>query len=144
MARIRNRSPRPPPFPTRDQSSPTSSSPAAPSSSPPPANTSSFHVAPPSTSFVHLSFPAPYILLVTLSRPASLNCIDDEGHHELAAVWTWFDSEPSLCVGIVTGAGKAFCAGADLIGKCCFEFERTGWGRRNMPGDNEGQYILWL
>ncbi|MCJ1272209.1 hypothetical protein MMC22_012117, partial [Lobaria immixta] len=104
MARTRTRSPRPPPFPTRAQSSSTSL----------PSTTSSFQTPPPSTSFAQLSFPAPHVLLVTLSRPASLNCINAEGHHELAAVWAWLDNEPSLRVGIVTGAGKAFCVGADL------------------------------
>lgn len=97
----------PPPFPTRTQSSSSST-------------TSSFQTPFPSTSFSQLSFPAPHILLVTLSRPAFLNCINAAGHHELAAVWAWLDNEPSLRVGIVTGAGKAFCAGADLKGKDAF------------------------
>lgn len=85
---------------------------------------------PPPTSFAHLSFPAPHILLVTLSRPASRNCINAEGHHELANVWAWLDREPALRVGIVTGAGKAFCAGADLKGEgvlFCFVFFYMIW-----------------
>lgn len=69
---------------------------------------------PPPTSFTKLSFPAPHILLVTLCRPKDLNCIDSAGNAELDAVWTWLDHEPSLRVGIVTGEGRAFCAGADL------------------------------
>ena len=75
-----------------------------------------FQISPPPTSFAKLSFPAPYTLLVILSRPKSLNCINSAGHQELHKIWTWLDNEPSLRVGIVTGEGRAFCAGADLKG----------------------------
>ncbi|MCJ1286729.1 hypothetical protein MMC26_006075 [Xylographa opegraphella] len=73
-----------------------------------------FSSPPPSTSFTAISFPKPHILLVTLCRPKSLNCIDSAGNQELETIWTWLDNEPSLRVGIVTGQGRAFCAGADL------------------------------
>lgn len=32
-------------------------------------------------------------------------------------VWERMDWEPSLRVGVITGDGKAFCAGADLKGE---------------------------
>ncbi|KAI9851084.1 MAG: hypothetical protein M1838_004516 [Thelocarpon superellum] len=69
---------------------------------------------PPHTKYAVLSFPAPHILLVTLNRPKALNCINTAGHEELDAVWSWLDNEPSLRVGVLTGTGRAFCAGADL------------------------------
>lgn len=48
---------------------------------------------------------------------------------ELAAVWAWFDNEPSLRVAVVTGAGKAFCSGADLKGeKKGFFWEGCSYG----------------
>ena len=72
---------------------------------------------PPQTFFSKLSFPAPYVLLVTLALPKSLNCINRDGNHELHDVWQWFDAEPSLRVGVITGEGRAFCAGADLKGR---------------------------
>lgn len=54
-------------------------------------------------------------MLVTINRPAQMNCIPMNGHFEGHALFEWFDSEPSLAVAIITGAGtKAFCAGADL------------------------------
>jgi enoyl-CoA hydratase/carnithine racemase len=76
-----------------------------------------FKIPPPQPQYSKLSFPAPHILLVTLSRPKDLNCINSTGNTELHAIWEWLDDEPSLRVGIITGEGRAFCAGADLKGK---------------------------
>ncbi|KKZ66656.1 transcriptional adapter 2-alpha [[Emmonsia] crescens] len=75
---------------------------------------STFTKPPPPTQHCLLSFPTPEILLVTLNRPKSLNCVNSQGHAELHAVWEWMDAEPLLRVGIITGKGRAFCAGADL------------------------------
>ncbi|KAL1632906.1 hypothetical protein SLS56_003191 [Neofusicoccum ribis] len=69
---------------------------------------------PPPTQHCLLSYPSPYVLLVTLNRPKELNCINMAGHAELGEVFAWLDREPALRVGIITGAGRAFCAGADL------------------------------
>ena len=77
---------------------------------------SNYTIPPPTAKYAILSFPTPEILLVTLNRPKQLNCINMEGHAELEAIWSWLDAEPSLRVGIVTGTGRAFCAGADLKG----------------------------
>jgi len=74
----------------------------------------SFATPPPPLADAKISFPTPTILLITLNRPDSLNCISIPGHYELHALYTWFDAEPSLRVAILTGAGRAFCAGADL------------------------------
>ncbi|KAJ5890263.1 hypothetical protein N7504_011073 [Penicillium tannophilum] len=69
---------------------------------------------PPAPQHALLSFPAPHVLLVTLNRPRDLNCINSQGHVDLHGVWEWMDDEPSLRVGVITGMGRAFCAGADL------------------------------
>lgn len=71
---------------------------------------------PPTPEYAHLTIPAPHVLLVTLNRPRQLNCINAQGHAELARVWEWMDEEPSIRVGILTGRGRGFCAGADLKG----------------------------
>ncbi|OJI86446.1 hypothetical protein ASPTUDRAFT_116651 [Aspergillus tubingensis CBS 134.48] len=68
----------------------------------------------PPSNTITLSLPHPHVLLVTLSRPKALNSISTAGHHDLHAIWTWMDNEPSIRVGILTGSGRAFCAGADL------------------------------
>lgn len=81
---------------------------------------SSFATPPPNPQHAILSFPAPHVLLVTLNRPRDLNCINAQGHADLHDVWEWMDEEPSLRVGILTGKGRAFCAGADLKGKLLF------------------------
>lgn len=77
----------------------------------------SFTIQPPTPAHATLTYPAPHILLVTLNRPRDLNCINAQGHADLHAVWEWLDEEPSMRVGILTGKGRAFCAGADLKGE---------------------------
>ena len=51
---------------------------------------------------------------ITLNRPDALNALDDELNEELWAVWADFARDDLLDVAILTGAGKAFCSGADL------------------------------
>ncbi|MAD87679.1 MAG: enoyl-CoA hydratase [Deltaproteobacteria bacterium] len=69
---------------------------------------------PPANENILVSFPKPSILLVTLNRPNDLNCINAPMHYYLHSLFAWFDNEPSLLCGIMTGTGRAFCAGADL------------------------------
>ena len=75
-----------------------------------------FDAPEPTAKYCHLSYPTPHILLVTLNRPKDLNCINMDGHAELESIWSWMDNEPSMTCGIITGNGRAFCAGADLKG----------------------------
>ncbi|KAK0636547.1 enoyl-hydratase [Bombardia bombarda] len=69
---------------------------------------------PPPVANVLVSFPAPHVLLITLNRPAQLNAIPSAQHAQLAALYAWYDAEPWLRCAVLTGAGRAFCAGADL------------------------------
>ncbi|KAH9210017.1 enoyl-CoA hydratase/carnithine racemase [Leptodontidium sp. 2 PMI_412] len=69
---------------------------------------------PPANENILISFPKPSILLVTINRPKDLNCMNTPMNHYLHALFAWFDNEPSLLCGIMTGTGRAFCAGADL------------------------------
>lgn len=75
---------------------------------------SSFISSPPDVADTLISFPAPHILLVTLNRPKLLNAIHTQQHKDLDGLWKWYDSEPSLRCAVIRGAGRAFCAGADL------------------------------
>ena len=54
------------------------------------------------------------IVTITLNRPAALNSINRQLRRELAEAITQFDSEDDSFVAIITGAGRAFCAGRDL------------------------------
>ncbi|KAG5979457.1 hypothetical protein E4U55_005149 [Claviceps digitariae] len=74
-----------------------------------------FATQPPKLSFYRLSFPAKYVLQVTIDRESHMNAIPVAGHWEGERLWEWFDHEPLLRVAIVTGQGtRAFCCGADL------------------------------
>jgi enoyl-CoA hydratase/carnithine racemase len=54
------------------------------------------------------------LAFVTLNRPDALNSLDDELNGELWEVWSDFNRDEAVDVAILTGAGQAFCAGADL------------------------------
>jgi enoyl-CoA hydratase/carnithine racemase len=75
-----------------------------------------FASPPPETPSFVLSYPAPYVLLVTINRPKAMNSLPTAAHWEGSALFEWFDEEPNLRVAVITGTGdKAFSAGADLI-----------------------------
>ncbi|KAK3323766.1 ClpP/crotonase-like domain-containing protein [Cercophora scortea] len=69
---------------------------------------------PPPVPNVLITFPAPHVLLITLNRPAQLNALPVAQHPALAALYAWYDAEPWLRCAVLTGSGRAFCAGADL------------------------------
>lgn len=54
------------------------------------------------------------IAYVTLNRPTALNALDADLNAALANVWQDFADDPAVDVAILSGNGKAFCAGADL------------------------------
>ena len=56
------------------------------------------------------------ILTVTLNRPDKLNAYTAQMGRELADAFRRADDDDAVRVVIVTGAGKAFCAGADISG----------------------------
>ncbi|HLF04261.1 MAG TPA: enoyl-CoA hydratase-related protein [Dehalococcoidia bacterium] len=54
------------------------------------------------------------VAVITLNRPDALNAINRQLRRELAEAITQFDGDAEAFVAIVTGAGRAFCAGRDL------------------------------
>ena len=54
------------------------------------------------------------VVVMTLNRPDALNSINRQLRRELSEAITQFDGEEGSYVGIITGAGRAFCAGRDL------------------------------
>jgi E-phenylitaconyl-CoA hydratase len=55
-----------------------------------------------------------HIATITYNRPDALNAINAELRQDLNAAWEQFRDDEAAWVGIVTGAGRAFCAGADM------------------------------
>lgn len=53
-------------------------------------------------------------LLVTISRPEQRNAMTLAGARIVASAMDEFESDPTLTVAVVTGAGGHFCAGMDL------------------------------
>jgi enoyl-CoA hydratase/carnithine racemase len=55
-----------------------------------------------------------HVATITYHRPEALNAINAELRQDLNATWERFRDDEDAWVGIVTGAGRAFCVGADL------------------------------
>lgn len=89
----------------------------------------------PAQTYADVSFPASHIMLVVFNRPKALNAMTSAAQYELEALFSWYDSEPSLRCAIVTGAGRAFCAGMDLK-----EWNQSTIRRAN--GEHIGQQMM--
>jgi enoyl-CoA hydratase/carnithine racemase len=81
------------------------------------------------------------VLTITLSRPERLNAWTGQMGSELMAAFDRSDADDEVRVVIVTGAGRGFCAGADLgSGGDTFDY-----AKREPDGpqrDNGGQFTL--
>ena len=55
-----------------------------------------------------------HVATITYNRPEALNAINGELREDLNASWITFREDDQAWVAIVTGAGRAFSAGADL------------------------------
>ena len=55
------------------------------------------------------------VATLTLNRPAAMNSMNQEFVDEFIAALTASGSDPEIRVVVITGAGKAFCAGGDLV-----------------------------
>jgi enoyl-CoA hydratase/carnithine racemase len=55
-----------------------------------------------------------HVATITYNRPEALNAINGALREDLNAAWLRFREDDDAWVAIVTGAGRAFCAGADL------------------------------
>ena len=54
------------------------------------------------------------IAFITMNRPEKLNALDGALSDALRETWIRFEADPAAKVAILTGAGKHFCAGADV------------------------------
>ena len=70
------------------------------------------------------------VATITLDREAKLNAFTATMMEELIAAFDITDADDSVRVVIVTGRGRAFCAGADLsAGAATFDYEKRGGPR---------------
>ncbi|MEZ5076774.1 MAG: enoyl-CoA hydratase-related protein [Solirubrobacterales bacterium] len=71
--------------------------------------------SPQSRSFTTIGFEvSEAIATITLDRPEQLNALDPTMERELLQVWDLVDDDDDVRAVVVTGAGRAFCAGFDL------------------------------
>ncbi len=88
-----------------------------------------------------------HVAYVTINRPEVMNALHTYAYQELRACWRDIGLDPDIYVGIVTGTGKAFCAGRDVkfLEKHQKEGKRTPhedptnpafhWGGGGQPSD---------
>jgi len=72
------------------------------------------------------------VLVVTINRPEARNAIDRATSEAIAAAMDQLDADPSLTLGILTGAGGHFCSGMDL--KAFLRGERVELPGRGLAG----------
>lgn len=77
------------------------------------------------------------VMTITLNRPDKLNAFTTRMRDDLIAAFDAADADDEVRAVIVTGAGKAFCAGADLSGGATtFDYaKRAGLDKRAAAED---------
>ena len=77
------------------------------------------------------------VLLVTLNRPERMNAWTQEMSADLTAAMLHADSDPAVRAVVITGAGRAFCAGIDIGEFTTRDFDapptRLPWSERVVP-----------
>jgi enoyl-CoA hydratase/carnithine racemase len=85
-----------------------------------------------------------HVATITYNRPDALNAINGEMRRDLNEAFARFRDEEDAWVGIVTGAGRAFCAGADLRGEgnSAGDFAGTFWEKPTQNSFESGWEIF--
>src|SRR4051794_26430464 len=74
------------------------------------------------------------VVLATLNRPEKLNAVNGTMHTELSRLARDFDEDGAARVLVLTGAGRAFCAGGDFGGGLDESGDMMLEGRRIVDG----------
>jgi enoyl-CoA hydratase/carnithine racemase len=84
------------------------------------------------------------VLTITLDRPDRMNAFTETMRNELIAAFDIADADDEVRAVVVTGEGRAFCAGADLgKGGATFDWrEREAADDWDVPRDGGGQVSL--
>jgi len=80
-----------------------------------------------------------HVAYVTINRPDVLNALHTYAYAELRACWRDMQIDPDVYCGIVTGTGKAFCAGRDVK----FLAEHQAKGIRTPHEDPNNPLFFW-
>ena len=80
-----------------------------------------------------------HVAYVTINRPDRLNSLHSYTYVELRRCWLDIQRDPKLYVGIVTGTGRAFCAGRDVK----FLAEHQAKGIRTPHEDPNNPIFHW-
>lgn len=79
-----------------------------------------------------------HVAYITLNRPQVLNALDLRTHEELAAVWDRFEQDPTIWIGVLSGAGeRAFSVGQDLkelVARTDAGESASSFGSKGRPG----------
>jgi len=79
--------------------------------------------------YEHLLFerPSDGVLLITINRPEQYNAMNERLHIEAGRVWLDVAADDETRVAVVTGTGKAFCAGGEfeMVERQFGSFERS-------------------
>jgi E-phenylitaconyl-CoA hydratase len=80
-----------------------------------------------------------HIVTITYHRPERMNAINGQMRQELNAAWRRFRDDTDAWVAILTGAGRAFCAGADIReGGAAGTFAGTFWEKPTINSFESG------
>lgn len=80
-----------------------------------------------------------HIVTITYHRPERMNAINGEMRDALNAAWLHFRDDVDAWVAILTGAGRAFCAGADIReGGAAGTFAGTFWEKPTINSFESG------
>jgi E-phenylitaconyl-CoA hydratase len=84
-----------------------------------------------------------HVATITYNRPDAMNAINRDMRRGLNDAFTRFRDEDDAWVAIVTGAGKAFCAGADLRepGGAVGDFTGSFWEKPTLNSFESGWEI---
>src|SRR5438477_12364255 len=85
-----------------------------------------------------------HVATITYNRPDALNAIDGEMRRGLNDAFSRFRDDEDAWVAIVTGAGRAFCAGADMVdgAGAAGEFAGTFWEKPTLNSFESGREIF--